>query len=203
MKRILLTLMMTGLTMMAFAQLPSLTELYWSSGSLTLENEKTLEGFTSYYPNLDVIFFKHKNTHQIKIYHISTVAALQFFDNGMREDRQFIKLPKPYKQGEDMFEVISMGEFYMLRTPHAANYQYDYRSKQIIDQQDHYTRYRYWIATDHAQEGLSIIPRSQANKIAAFIRTEDLDCYDPQDQQRISEFSRKKIGNRYFALSTE
>lgn len=203
MKRILLTLMMTGWGLMAFAQLPSLTQLYWSAGSLTLENEKILEGFTSYYPNLDVVFFKHKDTHQIKIYHISTVAALQFFDNGIHEDRQFIKLQKPHKQEEDMFEVISIGEFYVLRTPNAANYQYDYRSKQIIDQQDQYTRYRYWIATDHAKEGLSTIPRSQANKIAAFIRTEELNCYDPQDQQLIWEFSQKKIGNRYFALSTE
>lgn len=197
MKRILLTLIMTGWAFMVIAQVPSLHQLYWSEGSIVLESKEVVKGLTSYYPSLDVIFFKGKNTPQVKTYHISRIVGLRFFDNGMLTEREFVKLERPNRHGKALFEVIPVRDFIVLRVPEARNYQYDHRSRQYIDQQGEFTGYRYWIAREQPQVGsLAVMPRSEANRLIAYIRSGDLDCYDEQDRRLIEEFYQEKVGDK-------
>jgi hypothetical protein len=196
--------MLTGWTFMVIGQVPSLHQLYWSEGSIVLESKEVVRGLTSYYPSLDVIFFKGKNTHQVKTYHISRILGLRFFDNGMLLDREFVKLDRPNRQGKVLFEVIPVKDFLVLRVPEARNYQYDHRSRQYIDQQGEFTGYRYWIAQEKPDQAgsLEVMPKSETNKLIAYIRSGDLDCYDQQDRILIEEFYQEKVGDK-LAQNTE
>ncbi|MDF9800500.1 hypothetical protein OKW21_005763 [Catalinimonas alkaloidigena] len=198
MKRILLTVIMTGWAFIVIGQVPKLHQLYWSKGSIVLENKEAVEGLTSYYPSLDVVFFKGNDTHQVKTYHISRIVGLRFFDNGMLIHREFVKLDRPNLQGKALFEVIPVRDFVVLRVPESRNYQYDHRSRQYIDQQGEFTDYRYWIAREksHQAGSLDVMPRSEANKLIAYIRAGDLDCYDQQDRVLIEEFYQEKVGDK-------
>lgn len=196
MKRILLTTLLVCCSMMAMAQTPSLHQLYWSEGSITLDDETKMEGLTSYYPNVDVIFFKKKNDHQIKTFHISQIASLRFFDNGMRTDREFVKLRMSHKDEKELYELIHVNNFVVLRVPSSSNYQYDPRSRQYMDQQNQYSNYRYWIAMEHPTKGLAMMPRQQANKLIAYIKTDDLDCYSLEDQAQMQAYYENKIGDK-------
>jgi hypothetical protein len=192
MKTNFLTLIFSLCCLYSIGQDLKLQNIYWSRGSLLLENQKSKSGFTAYYPGHDVVFFKDSTSHEVKTYHLSKVRSLRFYDNGIREIRQFVRLEHFRRHADKLFELISLKPFHILRLPHPQNFRMDDKSRMVMDHDRQDNHYTYYIVYEEPGADISPLPASLRREVSNFIRSRELDCYAEQDLQRIKAYCRRK-----------
>lgn len=203
MKSFFLTVGLLWLGTMALAQDLQLHNLYWSEGSLGLEEQPAQEGLLAYYPGKDVVFFKPLQTQAIKTYHISTIAWLSYYDNGMHQERQFVKVGTKGHQQEKLHELITIDGLHILRLPLKSNFGLEERSRQYMDRDHRDNRYIYQVAQNTSNHEVRFLEDEQEEKIARYIHYKGLDCYSLEDQREISKFYKKQVDMSFTALSFE
>ena len=199
MKSFFLTMGLLWLSMSIMGQELQLRNLYWSQGKVALENRSPQEGLTAYIPGTDVVFFKSHQTQAIKTYHISTIAWLSYYDNGMHQQRQFVKMDSEKKP--KLFELISMNGLHILRLPPKSNFSFEEKSQQYMDKNHRDNRYIYRVAHNTSSNEARFLTDEQERKIARFIHYNKLDCYAAEDQQQIRNFFREQGNTPLTALS--
>lgn len=201
MKSFFLTMSLLWLSISVMGQELELRNLYWSKGVLALENRPPEEGLTAYIPGKDVVFFKSPQTQAIKPYHISTIAWLSYYDNGMHQQRQFVKMESENKP--KLFELISMDGLHILRLPLKTNFVFEEKSQQYMDRDHRNNRYIYQVAHNTSHQEVRFLSDEEARNIARFIHYRELDCYAVEDQQQIVKFFREQRKTPLTALSFE
>ncbi|MFP4089078.1 MAG: hypothetical protein ACLFUB_14155 [Cyclobacteriaceae bacterium] len=177
-----------------------ITNLYWSKGQIMLESQQLRDGFTSYHPKLDVVFYKDDHTRKVKTYHISTVSWIEFYDNGIHKQRKFVKLTNANRHNsKQLFELITMGDIFLLRLPHAYNYEFDQESGIMMEKQQGNKHYSYQVAYATAKEDIIMMPKKKVRAISHFISANQLDCYDTKDRRLIREYCQMKVAPELLA----
>ena len=165
------------------AQVMDLNHLYWSSGAIGLENGTVNTGYTSFYPDLDVVFFKSPQTKVVKTYHLSIIEWLEFYDNGIRQNRKFVKINLDNRRHGQLYELISMSEFLVLRQQRGQIYTQDEVSHQMMNKNPKSNRYH-------------------TRKVANYISNYNLDCYCSIDQERLKKYFQQQLDPVPIALSS-
>ena len=203
MKSFFLTMSLLWLSTSMMSQELQLHNLYWSQGKLALESHQQKEGLTAYIPGTDVVFFKSQQTQAIKTYHISTVAWLSYYDNGMHQQRQFVKIKRQAEKQPQLYELISINELHILRLPLKSNFGFEEKSQQYMDKNHRDNRYIYQVALNTSNREVQFLADEQEERIARFIHYNKLNCYAAEDQQKIRNFFRGQRDTMLTALSFE
>jgi len=201
MKSFFLTMSLLWLSTCVIGQELQLHNLYWSKGKLVLESQQQREGLTAYIPGTDIVFFKSPQNHAIKTYHISTVAWLSYYDNGVHHQRKFVKMNTEKKP--KLFELISMENLHILRLPLKSNFSFEEKSQQYMDKDHRDNRYIYQVALNTNNHEVRFLADEHEKEIARFIHYKKLDCYVVEDQQEIIKFFQNQRNTTFTALSFE
>lgn len=192
MKAIILTFGLLWLCSFLSAQELQLHNLYWSKGTLGLEDNTEKQGFTCYIPGHDVVFYKSLANYDVKIYHLSKVSWLSYYDNGMHQQREFVKMNDHVRRKGKLYEVISLGKLHLIRLPNPNNWKWNEVSQQWMDHSHKDNQYTYQIAYTASDNTIRMLAEKQEKAISRFIQNYDLDCYAPDDREQLKEFYRQQ-----------
>jgi len=201
MRKIFLMAIVFVVTYNVHGQNVQIRNLYWSSGSVGLQNGKVWEGQICYMPGWDVVFYKTDQLHEIKTYHISLISWLRYYDNGIKQNRQFVKMKMEGRNRENLHEVISLGGLHIIRLAHPYNWEYDEVSQQWMDRDYSNNRYQYQIAYTAADYTVKRLEEDREKSIYRFIQTYELDCYAPEDQKKIMNYYQQQENIPFVAWS--
>lgn len=201
MRAIFLTAIALLLYLASPAQQINLHNLYWSKGTLGLEDKTEKQGFTCYNPGLDVVFFKSTDSHDVKTYHLSKVAWLSYFDNGIHQQREFAKMKVDERQKEKLYEVISLGRLHLIRLAHPGNWEWDEVSRQWMDKNRQDNRYTYRVAYTAVDNTIRMLAEEHEKAISRYIQNYELNCYAKKDREQIANYYRQQENLPLTALS--